>query len=514
MSSRQLASPKQRRGEITTDEAVRQVFSRLVKDKPTPADTQTNRWKMKKFRTVIRGDKHNSELPHDIEVEIKNLSQYADFLNIAKNTLAALLYKEFPNGVPSRSKTLADAKVAEYQKTLCHQYLEKHYKNPVTGDWGSGHMVDAMGQNLYMMFGQRDPALFTLEMFQQARNDPRFYDEKGKIKFAPLSQIRCIIKFAALQIEDSPLSQRRFQFLEGDMWDTTGKKNIGGKIDDYLQEEELKRYVENIGEIDTLVLQRLGLEGFGRISSQLLMGKTVTGSYRCQALWDLNSISMFEPKVEGSKSGGKVKRIFVPETMAFFKRYVKDCNIVGAWFKRFPSEEHNCLSYSSSIKLAGLRAGIWHFKFIERGEQLAEGEKATSTGQVYRLKSVINNQKGTQEFHKQWLFEGKMTTSHTTMKHTGVSLAGLHGWSLENCSQQSGTDATTLKDFYHGTLGADLQKVVMGERTFEPWINWIHRFVNPLFTKRYDELMSEGKATIDLSRASQEEAVMAAVEEK
>ena len=66
------------------------------------------------------------------------------------------------------------------------------------------------------------------------------YDEQGKIKFAPLSQIRCIMQFAALQIEDSPLSERHFQFLDGDEWDTTGKKNIGGKKDDYLQEQELK----------------------------------------------------------------------------------------------------------------------------------------------------------------------------------------------------------------------------------------------------------------------------------
>ncbi len=53
---------------------------------------------------------------------------------------------------------------------------------------------------------------------------------------------------------------------------TTGKKNIGGKKEDYLQEKELEAYVDNINEIDTLVLYRLSLEGGGRISSQLLMG--------------------------------------------------------------------------------------------------------------------------------------------------------------------------------------------------------------------------------------------------
>ncbi len=513
MSNRTLASPKQRRGEITTDEDIRRLFSRLKKDKPTPADPKTNPWKLKPFKGIIRGNYHQSSLPHNVEVEIRNGMQYADYLNISKRAFLYLIYTDFKNGAPTSSKTLADAKVAEYQKTLCHQYLEKHYKNPVTEDWGSGKVVDAMGRNLYMMFGQKDPALFTLEMFQQAKNDPRFYDEQGKIKFAPLSQIRCIMQFAALQIEDSPLSQRHFQFLEGDEWDTTGKKKIGGKKDDYLQEQELKIYVENINEIDTLVLHRLGLEGGGRISSQLLMGTKLPNGYLCQAFWDLGAISMFEPKVEGSKTGGKVKRYFVPETMAFFKRYVEDTKIVGTWFNRYPSEQHNYQSYSSSLKLAGLRAGLWRFKFKKGGEQLAEGEKATPNGQVYRLKAVNNNKKGTQTWRKQWITEGKMTTTHTVMKHTFVSLAGLHGFSLDNCAEQCGTDPTTIRDFYHGTLGVGLQKVIMGERTVVPWRDWIRDFIDPLYTKRYNKLMNKGKAAVDMKMIVQEEAAMVEVAE-
>ncbi len=504
-SPRQLASPKQRRGAITTDEDIRRVFSHLVKD------TATSQWKLRPFKGIIRGDKHNSELRHDIEVEIRNGSQYADYLNIAKNTLLTIV-RDFPNGVPT-GKTLAGSKVSEYEKTLCHQYLAKHYQNAVTGQWSlQGKGVDAMGRNLYMMFGQKDPALFTLEMFQQARNDPRFFDAQGKIKFAPLSDLRCIMKFTALQIEDSPLSQRHFQFLEGDEWDTTGKKNIGGKKEDYLQEYELKAYVEKINEADTLILHRLGLEGGGRISSQLLMGKTLPNGYRCQPLSDLNCISMFEPKVEGSKTGGKVKRYFTPETMAFFKRWTDENNIVGAWFNRFPTDDANYVSYSSSLKLAGYRAGIWRFKRAKQGEPLTQGEKVAPDGRVYTLKAFINTKKGTQDYRKHWLTEGKITTSHTVMKHTFVSLAGLHGLSLEDCSEQCGTDPTTIRDFYHGTLGEKLRSVILGEKSFEPWKDWVHRFVEPLYTNRYNQLMREHKTTIDLKVASQEAAVMAEVE--
>ena len=121
-------------------------------------------------------------------------------------------------------------------------------------------------------------------------------------------------------------------------------------------------YVKNIKEIDTLVLHRLGLEGFGRISSQLDMGKKLPDGYTCQAIWDLNAISMFEQKVAERAGGGKVKRRFVPETMAFFKRYVTDMDIKGRWFSRYPSEQHNYESFARSLRLAGLRAGIWRYK--------------------------------------------------------------------------------------------------------------------------------------------------------
>lgn len=98
------------------------------------------------------------------------------------------------------------------------------------------------------------------------------------------------------------------------------------------------------------------------------------------------------------------------------------------------------------------------------------------------------------------------------MKHTFVSLAGLHGFSLDNCAEQCGTDPTTIRDFYHGTLGVGLQKVVTGVQTFVPWRDWIRDFVNPLYTKRYNELMSKGKATVDMSVVAREEAAMAGVE--
>ena len=131
---------------------------------------------------------------------------------------------------------------------------------------------------------------------------------------------------------------------------------------------------------------------------------------------------------------------------------------------------------------------------------------------MYRLKAISNNQKGTVEYHKQWVTEGKMTTSHTVGKHTFVSLAGLHGLSLDDCAEQCGTDPTTIRDFYHGTLGDKLRAVILGERTFVPWKDWVRDTIEPLYTKRYNELISKGKATVDMKAVAQEEAAMAEVE--
>ena len=218
---------------------------------------------------------------------------------------------------------------------------------------------------------------------------------------------------------------------------------------------------------------------------------------------------MYEPKVSERAGGGKVKRRFVPETMAFLKRYVTDMDIKGRWFSRYPSEQHNYESFARSLRLAGLRAGIWRYKMAKKGEQLAEGEKLAPDGRVYRLTSWNNTKKGTVEYQKEWATEGKMTTSHTVMKHTGVSLGGLHGLSLENCSQQSGTDSSTLKQFYHGTLGVDLEKAIMGERDYIPWRKWIQDTIEPLYTERYNQLMEQlhGKA-VDMSVIVLEENVM------
>ena len=529
MTARELASPKQYRLDIATTEGLESLFEHLRKDKPEPANPDSNQWTFKPFRGIIRGDYNQSSLEHDKEVIIKNGMQYADYLNISKREYINLIYKDFPNGNPTSSKTLANAKVAEYNKTLCHQYLAKHkgYVNPITGEWShQGAMVDSMGRWLYNKFGLQDPALLRLEKFQEAKKDARFYTETGKTKFSPLSHLRCVMEFAALQVKDSPLKKDGFAFSDGDEWDTTGLKNVGGKKDDYLQADdqlaqpeqpqtELERFVNSINEPDTLVLHRFCVEGGARISSALLLGTRLPDGYLCQPIWKENALTCFEPKVEKSKTGGKVKRYFVPETTAFFQRYLADhkkeiSEHGGAWFKRWSSEEHNWESFNSSIKAAGKRAGLWDYKQAQKGQSLAQGEHLASDGRVYRLQASANSAKGTTDYHKRFVIEGKLTTSHTVGKHTFASLGGVHGLSLDDVSDQCGTDPTTIKDYYHGTLGDKRKAAILGEHTFKTWIEWIRDFVEPLYTNRYNQLIAQNQDIAQIIQ--QEETAMADVE--
>jgi hypothetical protein len=203
-----------------------------------------------------------------------------------------------------------------------------------------------MGRLLYLMFGRQDPALFTLDQFKTAKADPRFKDVTGEITYANLSQIRCVMQFAAMELEESPLHSSNFRFKDGDEWTTKGKKNIGGKKDGYLQEEEHLGFIKSINEIDTLVMARLVFEGMSRISSGLLMGKNNVDGKGDNSLMlgaPIYACTMFEPKVRKSKTGGKVKRYFTPETIKFFEQYRADFNITGAWFNRSYDSFSACL---------------------------------------------------------------------------------------------------------------------------------------------------------------------------
>lgn len=518
MKERQLASSLQRRGNLANPNFLKEIYQHLEIDK-------SGKWQVKPFEAIIRSTRTNSKKERNKPVIINNFDALADLFDISTNALTGkdtgLLFNEFAtwhkSGSARKLSGLADESEGEYKKTLCYNLLLEYYTDKGTKPLNNtGKRVIAYGQYLYMKY-KRDPALFTLDDFRKAKAAPECLDANGEIKISDLSGIRLVMQFAAMRLVGSPLHESRFQFHKFDEWYTAGKKNIGGKKHLFLDESELIRYVQNIQEIDTLVLHRLTFEGMTRLSSAILMGKNDVDKkgYNCLMLDEPQfACTMYEPKIKKSKTNGKVTRYFTKDTIEFFKKYIKDYGIVGAWFKRTQS------SYASSLKAAGFRARIWQFKTAPRGATLAEGEKLDLSAKnpnrlsseqdhylVYKLKGVKKSSTGNIKHQQIPLFEGKLTTSHIVGKHTGVSIAGLHGFTLDNCAEQAGTDPSTIRDFYHGTLGLGLQKLVQGKAKVELWHEWHPKNIEPLYAAQYEKLRNDKNAQ-DAERLKKEEKIL------
>jgi lambda repressor-like predicted transcriptional regulator len=419
-----------------------------------------------------------------------------DFTDLGKHfgisdEQAHRLIRMFPKGFAEEDKTRKTEPkfVQEYRQSVCHKTILKAYADPLRYGQthivgvdksgaqieepfitGQGLKVDKVGEELYYMFKQ-DPATLTIEQFRQAREADLWKDSRGLIKFSALSGIRIVMGYAGFNLaEGTPLNQE---------WSTKGIKEKGQKKGDYLTEPEIVKIIHGFEEIDTLVLFRMGMEGGGRFSATSMV--TADDFH-----WDTFSISMRETKTDDNP-----ERVFTNESLAFFQMYMRDYQIKGRLFERSPSYKNNYALFEQSIKKAGFNADIWWYRRLPDSKGQFE-----ENGKIYRVdershivyaKTAFRS-KG-QTLHK-WVpvEEGKDVGTHTSMKHTFVSIASQHGFSLGDCSQQTGTDIKTLTEFYHGTQLAAMQRLVRGEIKQEPWNKWIPRYLEPEYQKAYAKL--------------------------
>lgn len=468
------------RGTIKFKEDLLAVFSHMIKNPSEPDPVKS--WTVKPFDGKIDGKTQR----------IDNKRALATYFGISHFKLYEILNQN-PNGITeaSKPKSVQPESARQYQETITFQKIKeryaKYYDAKADVFSGQGGAISRMAENLFYMT-KRDPVLLTREQFASATRDPRFLDETGSIKFGNMSYIRNIMLIAA-RLPDVPL--HGFTFSNGDEFFTKGLKIKGGKLEDYLQEPELIKFVQNLEAIDVLVMHRLGFEGGGRISSTSMVATE-------KILYDLNTIVMYEPKVKKT-----VKRVFVNETMNFVNQYIRDMGLIGRLFKRHDSIGRNYQSFNGSILRAGLAAGLFRY------------QKDPKTGKYLFKEKVVRKKGGggALSTQKEYLFEGKKTTSHTTMKHTFVSLASQHGFSLDDCGNQCGTDPATLREYYHGGAESNLVNVVLGKKTFEPWNEWIARLIDPLYRKRYAELKVQGKWTLSLDVLQNEAKVLSDTEE-
>lgn len=209
-------------------------------------------------------------------------------------------------------------------------------------------------------------------------------------------------------------------------FETKGLKRAKGRRKgDYIKsEDEMIRIIQCIERPDTLLFIRTGIESGGRHSSTSLIQPENID--HTQGL-----IYMREPKTKEL-----IERIISKECLASLRQFIVDFDIQPKekLFKRSTSQ------YNVEMKAAGNKAQL-----------------------------------------------GINFTTHA-LKHTFVSLASAHGVSLEIVSDQTGTDASTLRDFYLAINPAKKRHELLGEPyNVKVWGDLI-RDLDPYYRQRYNEI--------------------------
>jgi hypothetical protein len=392
----------------------------------------------KLFKIVKLDPKRKEKYPTKPHLWYKRKAEAARVLGRSRQTIDTWLGEKYAV-MPEKPKLVEPKFVQDYKETECHKKVLQRYTDKRTGKLTEqGEKIDRMGLDLYVLFGQKDPATFSIDHFRKAWEDPIFLDRKtGLIDFNKASPMRVVMTFAGIDPKGYP------EFT------TKGLKREPAKRGWYLEDAELFQFIHGIQEIDTLVFARIGFESGGRFSSTVMVSTD-------KIKYDLGLIEMYEPKVKQFE-----ERYFTDCTMRFIKQYVSDFNIVGRLF-RWDYQEAN-----RRLLRAGLKAGLFRY-----------------TGQYEEKRIKI---KGKWETLKFPLHEGKKTTTHL-LKHTFVSLASMHGFGLDDVSEQTGTDASTLKKFYLGVGKKKLLGLIRGKIEYIPWNEWIEKHVHPHWVQRYNEL--------------------------
>lgn len=204
----------------------------------------------------------------------------------------------------------------------------------------------------------------------------------------------------------------------------------------FLEEPHLIAMINAIDRPDVLVETWIGFVSGGRASS-------ITEIRPQDILYEDHQISMYEPKRKQY-----VIRDFDIGTLHLLRQYIADLN-----FK--PSQ----YLFSGSSPLARY---TYLLKWCRIFGKIAKIPKKVSTH---------------------------------ILKHTFVTQASRHGVGLETVSDQTGTDPTTLKDWYKAEDVAKKRHQLFGEPyTFEPFGDFLKRMLKDYVLPRYEQIRGKAKA--------------------
>jgi hypothetical protein len=281
------------------------------------------------------------------------------------------------------------------------------------------------GLKAWLYLSKKDPASWDIEDFRKIWQCEQFRDPKT-------GKIRFIV---ALSFRKWMRCIGRGELCALEEFGTKGLRGAkGAKRQWFLEDEEIGCFIEAMDREDLLVAFVLSVFSGGRASS-VMPSENGTGIRPMDIDKRNCGILMFEPKRQEY-----VSRLFHPRILELVKAYTQDCKI--------EANEPLFLGYTMMrrrLKRVARKAGV---------------------------SKVAQN-------HGAW---------HIT-KHTFVSQGAYHGLSIEVISEQTGTDANTLLDYYAGIKEKKLRKELLGEKVdIEPFHKWALRVVIEPAIRKYNEL--------------------------
>lgn len=381
---------------------------------------------IKKETLEVFVNKKGYDLVEKTESGFKGVSRASEVTGLSRPTIYAIL-EAFPE---PPNKTIPKY-VEEWKQTEGYQFFRDHVKGKVSKSAYNSFLN--FGLDCWKLLHKKDPVSWTLEDYKKLWNLPAFYDEyflergKEQISYNNACKVRKWINVMA----QNPESPARAEWVArgSPLFSTKKLKRPKGMYKGrFLEEPEEISLIKATENHTFLLWLRLAKESFGRASSLEFMTPA-----------DINFrqsiIKMYEPKTDDY-----IPRLFHASTLKLLDRFIHDYNIKRSQ-KLFPAYEWT----RKQLKDTAERGGV---------SKITDDRVATHI-----------------------------------MKHTGVTQGALHGLSMEELSEQSGTDPSTLRDFYIGGVQRKLRHSILGEpkEVREEWHEWIGR-LDGIYQKQYEEL--------------------------
>ena len=287
-----------------------------------------------------------------------------------------------------------------------------------------------IGMRAWLLLGKKDPVSWDIEEYRRIWEDDHFKDATtGRIQF-----------LVACGVRKWMVAMSKIDLLKLEEFGTKGLKRAkGSRKQWFLEDDEIVRLIEAFPTPHLILGFTVAVLSGGRASSTMPRTCLKTKGIRPMDIDEKNNgILMLEPKRKEY-----VLRLFDPKVIQLLKRYIADHSIK-------PNEpcfpEYNCMR--------------------EALNETAERAK------VSKIADVVGC----------W---------HIT-KHTFVSQGAYHGLSLEVLSEQTGTDANTLMEFYAGIKEKKMRLELLGEKVeIEPFHEWARRVIIDPAVKRYEAVKRE-----------------------